>query len=134
MVACRGQPLSSANIIIRFSIRLQPSDVECKTAFSLPLSLPDPAAAPGARCFFFVFLIFIIFFIFFCNSIWLQGREEASLYWLDPKTNHAALANARLQGRWLGWGRGGVPEEQLSLSGGGAELGDAGALERLRSD
>lgn len=30
IVACRGQPLSSANIIIRFSIRLQPSDIECR--------------------------------------------------------------------------------------------------------
>lgn len=90
--------------------------------------LPDPAAAPGARCFFFVFFnlyYFFYFFSFFCNSIWLQGREEASLYWLDPKTNHAAPANARLRGRWLGCGggaRGGVPEEQLSRSGGGRSL------------
>ena len=30
IVACRGQPLSSPNIIIRFSIRLQPSDSECR--------------------------------------------------------------------------------------------------------
>lgn len=80
--------------------------------------------------FFFSSLLFI--YLFFRNSISLQGREEASLYWLDSKANQEAPANGGCRaGCSIG---GGAPEEQLGALAEGVELGDAGALERLRSD
>lgn len=65
IVACRGRPLSSANIIIRFSIRLQPSDVECKTDFSLPLSAAGPRSCTRCKMFFFFFHLYYLFIYFF---------------------------------------------------------------------
>lgn len=49
IVACRGKPLGSPNIIIRFSIRFQPSGSVYRQCCCLLLPI---LAAPGAMCFF----------------------------------------------------------------------------------
>lgn len=68
IVACRGQPLSSPNIIFRFSIRLQPSDSECRQC-----------------CYFYYSCTRCNMFLQFNLAARPQGGFT---YCLDPRTNH----------------------------------------------
>lgn len=84
IVAWRGQPLSSANIIIRFSIRLQPSDVECKTDFSLCLSAAGPRSCARCKMFFFYPSLFSFYFFFAIQSGCKAAKRLHFIGWI-PK-------------------------------------------------
>jgi len=90
IVASRGKPLSSPNIIIRFSIRLQPSD----------------SVHRQCCCLYFPFLLHQVQRFLQFN---LATRPQGGFtYCLDPKTNHKPRKYRGLVRLGSGWRLGGL--------------------------
>lgn len=85
IVACRGKPLSSPNIIIRFSIRLQPSDSEYRQCC----------------CFSFPFLPHQVQRVFAIQSGYKATRKLYLLLRSQNKSHARQISGAGLPGEWL---------------------------------